>query len=181
MIFGWVQEEEDESETVDEPLTVVPELKHNADVVSTSSQKSKKKKKKKGKEGPSSSTTPKVEKSADEFLEAFYSDVHERQAETRASGNVAKHSYENYVPFILQVDPKYLNANNEMRRIFGSKVVKSFEKNQQSGSSRMVRGGRRGGVHRKSFLVTPSEHWSRWDGSFNMELLNSPNGYYDYR
>ncbi|XP_062001168.1 uncharacterized protein LOC133718355 [Rosa rugosa] len=171
--------QEDESETVDEPSSVV---KPSADVVSTSSQKSKKKKKKKGKEGSSSNAaSPRVKKSPDEVLEEFYEYAHERQAETRAGGDAVKHSYEKYVPFILQVDPKYLNADNEMRRIFGAKVVKSFEKNQQSGSSRMARGGRRGAVHRKSFLVTPLEHWPRWDGAMNMELLHSPNGYYDYR
>nr|GEU78609.1 hypothetical protein [Tanacetum cinerariifolium] len=37
---------------------------------------------------------------------------------------------------ILQVDPRYLNANNELRRIFGSKVVDSVEKSNQTGSSR---------------------------------------------
>lgn len=161
---------------------MVPEPKPSADAVSTSSQKSKKKKKKKGKEGSSSnSAAPKVKKSGDEVVEEFYAHAHERQAEMRASDGVVKNSYKKYVPFILQVDPKYLNADNEMRRIFGSKVVKSFEKNQQSGSSRMARGGRRGVVHRKSFLVTPLDHWPRWDGAMNMVLLHSPNGYYDYR
>ncbi|KAL6131198.1 hypothetical protein ACLB2K_069574 [Fragaria x ananassa] len=175
-------DQEDEPESVDEPLSVVPEPKPGADAVSTSSQKTKKKKKKKGKEGSSSnSAAPKVKKSGDEVVEEFYAHAHERQAEMRASDGVVKNSYKKCVPFILQVDPKYLNADNEMRRIFGSKVVKSFEKNQQSGSSRMARGGRRGVVHRKSFLVTPLDHWPRWDGAMNMVLLHSPNGYYDYR
>ncbi|KAB2597952.1 transcription factor 25-like [Pyrus ussuriensis x Pyrus communis] len=76
-------------------------------------------------------------------------------------------------PSALQVDPKYLNAGNELRRIFGSKVVKSFEKHERSGgSSRLVHGGRRAAhIPRKTVLVTASEHWHRWDGSFSMEFL----------
>ena len=115
------------------------------------------------------------------MVEDLYAFAHQQQAVMRAGDGVVEHSYKKYVPFILQVDPKYLNADNEMRRIFGSKVVNSFEKKQQSGSSRMARGGRRGTVHRKSFLVTPLDHWPRWDGAMNMSLLHSPNGYYDYR
>ncbi|XP_050385796.1 uncharacterized protein LOC126802241 [Argentina anserina] len=174
--------QEDDMDVDDDVSNVVPELKPSAEAVSVSSQKSKKKKKKKKKKGKevssSNSAASKVKKRGEE---EFYAYAHEKQAELRASDGVVKDAYEKYVPSILQVDPKYLNADNEMRRIFGSKVVKSFEKNQPSGSSRMARGGRRGMVHRKSFLVTPSDQWPRWDGAMNMVLHNSPNGYYDYR
>lgn len=75
---------------------------------------------------------------------------------------------------ILQIDPKFLRAENELRRIFGSKVVKSYEKSNASVNSRMTRGGRRG-IHnlKKTILVSPSQHWPRWDGSLTMELLET--------
>ncbi|XP_071702498.1 uncharacterized protein [Rutidosis leptorrhynchoides] len=77
---------------------------------------------------------------------------------------------------VLQVDPRFLNAENELRRIFGSKVVSSFEKSNKAGSSRQGRPGRRVSVtHRKTVMVTPSEHWPRWDGSLSMELLEEKN------
>ncbi|KAG8368000.1 hypothetical protein BUALT_Bualt16G0131100 [Buddleja alternifolia] len=73
---------------------------------------------------------------------------------------------------ILQVDPKFLNAENELRRIFGSKVVNSYERSHLPVNSRMMRGSRRGSHnHKRSILVSPSEHWPRWDGSLSMELL----------
>jgi hypothetical protein len=82
----------------------------------------------------------------------------------------------------LQVDSKLLSAENELRRIFGSKVVNSFEKSQQTGSSRNIRGGRRGSHnHRKTILVSSSDHWGRWDGSMSMECLGTENGYNNFR
>ncbi|KAG5231582.1 transcription factor [Salix suchowensis] len=85
-------------------------------------------------------------------------------------------------PSALQVDPKCLNPENELRRIFGSKVVKSFEKSNQASSSRQVIGGRRGAHHtRKTILVSPSEHWPRWDGSLSMEFLETKDGYHHFR
>ncbi|KAL7100470.1 hypothetical protein ACP275_09G147100 [Erythranthe tilingii] len=84
---------------------------------------------------------------------------------------------------ILQVEPKLLSAENELKRIFGSKVVKSYEKSQSSGHSRLIRGGRRGSHNlKKTILVSPSQHWPRWDGSLAMELLETRNGvnYFKY-
>ncbi|XP_009773634.1 uncharacterized protein [Nicotiana sylvestris] len=78
---------------------------------------------------------------------------------------------------VLQVDPKFLNAENELKRIFGSRVVNSFEKSHQTGSSRQPRGGRRGSQnHRKTIIVSPLEHWPRWDGSLSMELVETRDG-----
>lgn len=156
-------------------------------VVSTSNPKSKKKKKKKNKEG-SSNTACKVEKTLDVDLETLCLDANSsshhcipqksKAANTRAHDNPINRN----VQSILQVDPKYLNAENELRRIFGSKVVKSFEKSQQTSSSRQIRGGRRG-VHipRKTNIVTPSEHWPRWDGSLSMEFLEVRDGLQYFR
>ena len=169
--------------TKEEPST----LETKVDVVSTSNHKSKKKKKKRGKEG-SLSSADKVEKPLDAILESFSLETNSSShqggtAKTKAAnpkdeGKPVKQC----VPSILQVDSKYLNAENELRRIFGSKVVKSFEKSHQAGSSRQIRGGRRGNLaHRKTIIVTPSDHWPRWDGSLSMEFLETRDGYHYFR
>ncbi|KAL3835337.1 hypothetical protein ACJIZ3_010073 [Penstemon smallii] len=78
---------------------------------------------------------------------------------------------------ILQVDPKFLNAESEMRRIFGSKVVNSHERSRLPTNTRQMRGGRRG-IHnlKKTIIVSPCEHWPRWDGSLSMEILETKDG-----
>ncbi|GMY09146.1 transcription factor 25 [Fagus crenata] len=183
----------DDSEFVDETLEVniakeePSTLETKVDVVSASNHKSKKKKKKRGKEG-SLSSADKVEKPLDAILESFSletnSSSHQggpaktKGANPKDEGKPVKQC----VPSILQVDSKYLNAENELRRIFGSKVVKSFEKSHQAGSSRQIRGGRRGNLaHRKTIIVTPSDHWPRWDGSLSMEFLETRDGYHYFR
>lgn len=83
---------------------------------------------------------------------------------------------------ILHADPRYLIAENELRRIFGSKVVSSFGRSHQIGKSRQSRGARRGSHnHRKTILISPSEHWPRWDGSLSMELLETKDGFHYFR
>lgn len=83
---------------------------------------------------------------------------------------------------VLQVEPKMLNAETELRRIFGSKVVNSLGRSHQAGPSRQNRGARRGNHnHRKTILVSPLEHWPRWDGSFSMEYLETKDHYHYFR
>lgn len=83
---------------------------------------------------------------------------------------------------VLHVDPRYLIAENELRRIFGSKVVSSFGRSHQIGNSRQSRGARRGNHnHRRTILISPSEHWPRWDGSLSMELLETKDGFHYFR
>lgn len=180
----------DDSEVVNEPLEVnstkeePSALENKVDVVSTSNQKSKKKKKKRGKEG-SLSSADKVEKPLDAILETLSLEANSsghQGGPAKAKAANAKDGGKLVKQCILQVDSKYLNAENELRRIFGSKVVKSFEKSHQAGSSRQVRGGRRGILpHRKTILVTPSDHWPRWDGSVSMEFLETRDGYHYFR
>lgn len=171
--------------TDDKPLP--SKMKDSVNVVSTSNQKSKKKKKKKSKEASFPSTN-KVEKPLDEILKTLTLEVNS-SSDQPANGKAKLKNTRNWdrpvkkcTPSILQVDPKYLNADNELRRIFGSKVVNSFEKSNQTGSSRQARGGRRGGHNpRKTILVSPSENWPRWDGSFSMEFLEVKDGYHYFR
>ncbi|CAA6663946.1 unnamed protein product [Spirodela intermedia] len=71
--------------------------------------------------------------------------------------------------YILTVDPKYLKAENELRKIFGSKVVSSFENHQNVTSSR-----------EDGSCFSPG-FWPRWDGSLSMEILESKNGIQYFR
>ncbi|KAG6399946.1 hypothetical protein SASPL_141432 [Salvia splendens] len=83
---------------------------------------------------------------------------------------------------VLEVDPKFLSAENELRRIFGSRVVKSHDRNSSSANPRLMRGGRRGTHNlKKTIIISPSQHWPRWDGSLTMELLNTLEGVHYFR
>ncbi|KAL1569899.1 transcription factor 25-like [Salvia divinorum] len=83
---------------------------------------------------------------------------------------------------VLEVDPKFLSAENELRRIFGSRVVKSHDRNSSSANPRLMRGGRRGTHNlKKTIIISPSQHWPRWDGSLTMELLNTLEGIHYFR
>ncbi|KAK7275475.1 hypothetical protein RIF29_16592 [Crotalaria pallida] len=158
-----------------------PSLLKNTAVVSTSNTKSKKKKKKKNKNGSVANKTG-GEKDLDEILEDLSLDANssgEQDVSSKARAVSAKDKNKSVKhQAILQVDPKCLNAENELRRIFGSKVVKSFEASNEASSSRQIRGVRRGHYNlRKTVLVTPANHWPRWDGSLSMEFLETKNGY----
>lgn len=83
--------------------------------------------------------------------------------------------------FVLEVDPKFLSAENELRRIFGSRVVKSYER-KSSANPRLMHGGRRGSHNlKRTILISPSQHWPRWDGSLTMELLKTEEGVHYFR
>lgn len=162
-----------------------PSLKHPA-LVSKSNPKSKKKKKKKSKD--SSSNKDRGEKELDQILENLSLDANYSNKQHVSTEDKVANAKEQYRTVkqqsvsVLQVDPKYLNAENELRRIFGSKVVKSFESSNQASSSRPIRGVRRGHYNlRKTILVQPADHWPRWDGSLSMELLETKDGYNYFR
>lgn len=173
------QDQESDSNDVDTSTTVKNEdntlhnKKNAGTTVSSSNKKSKKKKSKKKNKELSSSTND--ANSLDAILEELSlgekkSDVVNGGHDRPVKGN------------ILQVDPRFLNADNELRRIFGSKVVDSVEKSNQAGSSRQNRQGRRVfHPHKKTITVSPSEHWPRWDGSLSMELLENKGGCYYFR
>lgn len=146
-----------------------------------SKNKSKKKKKKKNKE-TRANVVVKAETTFDETLEALSLGTNSNQVEVQET----KPSPSSSRP-VLEIDPKYLNLENELRRMYGSKVVRSLESSTQAGGpgpSRQVRGGgRRGGVHHitKTVLITPMENWARWDRSFSMDFLETKDGYNYFR
>ncbi|XP_072973351.1 uncharacterized protein [Typha angustifolia] len=189
--FDLLDEQEDEEE-VDggEPVNAIehrqPGVRSPTTIYPSSNRKSKKKKKK-NKEEARSTTRSKSEKSFDTILEdlsigvkpptdqiklrnikAVSSDIQAKEVALRTSS-------------ILAVDPKFLKAENELRKIFGSKVVNSFE-NQHIGSSSRQIGGRRAAHNpRKTLLISPSSYWPRWDGSMSMELLETKDGLHYFR
>ncbi|GAB2291721.1 hypothetical protein Dimus_025972 [Dionaea muscipula] len=158
------------------------------DAVSGPSHKQSSKKKKKKNKEVSFPAADKAEKSLDVVLESLSVDGDSagHLASSSNSSNVGYQSWNNLAKqpqsSILKVDPKFLNAEYELRRIFGSKVVKSSEISSRAGGSRQLHGRRHvTHIHRKSALVSPSDHWPRWDGSLSMELLQTRDGIHYFR
>ena len=163
-----------------------PQQKHSlqkkpANIVPETSKKSKKKKKKT--KGEPSSTKSKDEQSLDSILEDLSiekktTQQRGHQSDRAAGKEIVTNEATHGATSVLEIDPKHLKGENEMRRIFGSKVVDSFE-NQRNmpSSSRQVRGVRRV-VHnpRKTLLVSPPSYWPPWDKSLTMHLLETKNG-----
>ncbi|KAI4988998.1 hypothetical protein ZWY2020_036315 [Hordeum vulgare] len=142
--------------------------------------KKSKKKKKKGKAEPPVSTKSRDEKSLDSILEdlaiekkPMQKSVHQND---RATGKeIETNETAVGTSSVIAIDPKHLKAENEMRRIFGSKVVDSLE-NQRNmpGTSRQVRGVRRAALNpRRTLLVSPPGFWPPWDKSMSMNLVET--------
>ncbi|CAL9761343.1 unnamed protein product [Musa acuminata subsp. burmannicoides] len=151
-----------------------------ANTIPSSNHKLKKKKKKNKDES-------KVEKSLDSILEELSintkpSNNQSLSENVKALGNEAHENNKNGRSSVLIVDPKYLKAENELRKIFGSKVVNSFENQHSVGSSRQMHGGRQAAYNlRKTYLASPSGLWPRWDNSITMELLETKDGMHYFR
>ncbi|KAL5200941.1 hypothetical protein ABZP36_035295 [Zizania latifolia] len=181
------EDEEKEDEVYHEQHVSYTEQKHlvnkkPSNAVPETSKKSKKKKKK-SKADKGMSAKLRDEKSLDSILEDL--SIEKKPMEQRVNQNERADGKEieiNETTFgmssILSIDSKHLKAENEMRRIFGSKVVDSLE-NQRNmpSSSRQVRGVRRVAHNpRRTLLVTPSSYWPPWDKSISMDLLETKSG-----
>lgn len=162
----------------------------NSTQASTSNPKSKKKKNKKKKSKDSAVSGKRgSEKELDLILEDLALNANssnEQHVSTEGKAVNAKgksKSVKQDAVSILQVDPKHLSAENELIRIFGSKVVKSFENtNNQPSSSRQMRGVRRVRHNlKKTVLVTPANTWLPCDDSLSMQFLEIKNGYNYFR
>ena len=82
---------------------------------------------------------------------------------------------------VLGVDSRYLRAGDELRRIFGSKVINAVERSGEGGgmlSGRKRQPPRRGarGLFKKTLLVTPLEHWPRPEGGLSMVCTDTKEG-----
>ncbi|OVA19961.1 Transcription factor 25 [Macleaya cordata] len=185
--FDLLNDEEDEVEVDDgvsggDVYEEEPSVTKSYSEPFSSSNRKSKKKKKKAKENPTSSKD-KAGKHIDEVLECL--NIGSDSSSQNSSFSKAKFQDKQMnqgISSILAVDPKFLRPENELRRIFGSEVVRSFESGHNSGSSRHIRGGRRGTHNpRKTVLVSPSGHWPRWDGSLSMELLETKDGHHYFK
>ncbi|KAK1314622.1 hypothetical protein QJS10_CPA06g01434 [Acorus calamus] len=152
-----------------------PVLANPSKVVSSAGGKSKKKKQKKKNRDDGNSMKDISEESIDAILEELAIDTKTINHEEITEVQLNTHNYG--VSSLLAVDPKFLKAEDELRRIFGSKIVRSFENDRNGGSSRQVRGGRRMTLSlRKTMLVSASVNWPKWEGDLSMELLETKGG-----
>lgn len=181
--------QEDEQEIVGGNIEKVveqghPGVKNISDVTSVSNRKPKKKKKKNKDE----SMKDKADKSIDSILADLSINTKPSSQDSELknikawSKEVQPGRKKHGSTSVLLVDPKHLKAENELRKIFGSKVVNSFENKQGAGSSRHMHGARRLAHNpRKTILVSSSNYWPRWDGSMSMELLETKDGLQYFR
>ncbi|KAF2917052.1 hypothetical protein DAI22_09g164100 [Oryza sativa Japonica Group] len=191
------EEEEEEEEKEDEVYSEQPvsynEQKHSVNkkpgnAVPETNKKSKKKKKK-SKADKQVSTKSRDEKSLDSILEDL--SIEKKPMQQRVNQNERASGKEIEIDettpgtsSILSIDPKHLKAENEMRRIFGSKVVDSLEnqRNVPSSSTSRLRGVRRVAHNpRKTLLVTPSSYWPPWDKSMSMDIVETKSGFNYFR
>uniref|UniRef100_A0A7N0UR90 Transcription factor 25 n=1 Tax=Kalanchoe fedtschenkoi TaxID=63787 RepID=A0A7N0UR90_KALFE len=166
----------------------IPRVKISVDDVPPLDHNTKKKKKKKKAKESSAQVSVKKEKPLDIILKELSLDsetVNRHHAPSKGKASVAKDQSnlsKQSRSLVLAVDPKLLRPENELKRIFGSKVVSSFENTNQAGSSRQMRGGRRTShIMRKTILVAPSDGWSIWDRSLSMEHLETKDGIHYFR
>ncbi|KAL2651790.1 hypothetical protein R1flu_019918 [Riccia fluitans] len=144
--------------------------------------------KKKGKQQPATSDG-KTRDADVESVDQLFSRLSERNDEASSSmldgssaGRYLLDAYNKH----LGVDIKRLRAEDELRRIFGSKVINSV-KSGSSGFQRRrqaaLRRTGRGMPWRRSVLVVPMEHWARWDGGISMECTEVKDGcqYFRYK
>lgn len=75
---------------------------------------------------------------------------------------------------VLRVEPRLLNADSELKRLFGSRVIESERRlDETTGASAARRRGRAGGrnhLRRKVSLVSPRENWFAEAPGLVMEL-----------
>lgn len=174
----------DEPEDVEEEGNTVDHIESENPIglPQGSLKKVKKKKKKKGKRVVVSETP--AEDDVDLLLERFSLSQEENTSSTNAPTSSGIKLAE-----ILTVDTKQLRAEDELKRIFGSKVINAVERGSSSnsfGGLRRRQGMRqkagRGNFLKRTILVTPKEVWPFWDGSISMELTLVKDGlqYFQY-
>ena len=193
----FVKDEQDELEELIDAKESVMHEKPTAPVQGAS-RKSKKKKKKKKKGKNSVSETPADDDDddgddddVDQLLKVFT--VSEKEVATSSSSISTESqsrvllnaSKSNKAPLV--VDTKHLRAEDELKRIFGSKVINAVERSNYGnfGGTRrrqvMNRKIGRGNLLRKTVLVTPKDYWPSWDNSISMEQTSVKDGLQEFK
>ncbi|XP_078441125.1 transcription factor-like protein [Wolffia australiana] len=176
------QDDGEEVSTSNETVQNIPSTSssYNAPAAKRKTKKKKKKAKDKGHQKVTS------EESIDPMIEKLSISTDSGEKEVDVSdeklNEIQRDEGKPRISSVLTVDPKFLKAENELRKIFGSKVVSSLENNQNTFGFRGAHSGRRS-MHniRKSVLVSPQPFWPRWDGSLSMEVLESEKGEHFFR
>lgn len=95
-------------------------------------------------------------------------------AERRQNSDALRTSHDDTLKKVLHVEPRLLNADAELKRLFGSKVVDSERRAEEAGSNaaarRRGRAGGRSNLRRKVNLVSPRENWFPEAPGLVMEL-----------
>ncbi|KAL3700030.1 hypothetical protein R1sor_018052 [Riccia sorocarpa] len=146
---------------------------------SVKARKKKNKSKKKGKQQQQSSSDEKIHGADVESVDQLLSMLGERNDEASSStrdGSSAGRRMPDAYDKHLGADMKHLRAEDELRRIFGSKVINSVESGFQRRRQGASRRTGRGMPWRRSVLVVPMEHWARWDGGISMECTEVKDG-----
>lgn len=150
----------------------------------SSNPKSKKKKKKKNKDNIT------AKEKSEQSLDSIFDDLSitgrnpgRSNSESKPMDNgVTANTRKLDQSHVLAVDPKHLKAENELKKIFGAKVVSSLENNQGTSISRQMHSVRRGiNYTKRTILLSPLGHWPRWDSSLSMELLETKDGVHHFR
>ncbi|KAF6202235.1 hypothetical protein GE061_004633 [Apolygus lucorum] len=139
------------------------------------SRRKKKKKKKKSCKVPSSNTRSSEDNIEDE-VERSVREVNEilGEMEEAEASNLADAPAPLARKCFLTIDHRALNKNNELRRIFGSKIVQN-EQTKKRGRSR--------GTIRSTVLVSPKDNWPQiGKPGISMRLVETKNGvqYFSY-
>ena len=165
--------------------------------VQGASRKSKKKKKKKKNGKNSVSETPADDDDdgdddeVDQLLKVFTVSEKEDAASSSSISTESQSkvlliaSKSNKAPLV--VDTKHLRAEDELKRIFGSKVINAVERSNYGnfGGTRRRQGMNRkigrGNLLRKTVLVTPKDYWPSWDNSISMEQIGVKDGLQEFK
>ncbi|XP_014262295.2 transcription factor 25 [Cimex lectularius] len=145
--------------------------------VKDASRRKKKKKKKKPCKIPSSNTRSSEDNIEDE-VEKSVREVNALLGEIQGVGPVQSSDVQ--IPSsarkgVLSVDHRMLNPNNELRRIFGAKIIQSEQMKKRGRGSR--------GHLKTTWLVSPKDYWYQIEKpGLSMKLVETKNGvqYFSY-
>lgn len=117
----------------------------------TGARRKRKKKKKKGRAKVAASSEDHMDNEGDEF-DTILKEVKAISGESADKSTVDKTSNDRLKKGLLTVEHKHLNPQNEMKRIFGSRIVQANENNRRRG---------RVGRSRSTWIVQGQTHWAQ--------------------
>ncbi|KAK9500401.1 hypothetical protein O3M35_001675 [Rhynocoris fuscipes] len=135
------------------------------------SRRKKKKKKRKPCKIPQSNNTRSSEDNIEDEVERSVREVNEMLGEMQDVGPAhfsESTTVANARKSVLSIDHRTLNPNNELRRIFGSKIIQNEQVKKR---------GRNRGHLRSTWLVSPKENWPQiGKPGLSMKLVETKNG-----